>query len=217
MNNTSSKNNNKRPSIRRNRNVNKTNGNPVITGNSAFGVVGRKDKFADTRIVQAVSTTGSIVQWTPPPQGVQAYNRVGDTIDLTSLEMLTAFQYGDAIGNFFRFIVIQTRGGFIPATVADLLAPGATASVDITSPFLQYLPGNKIEVLKDVLMTLTPGSQTAQTCYKELLPIKVKQVEFVQSTSTVQDGSIFFIFLADSAVIPHPTADVMLRVIYKDA
>lgn len=67
------------------------------------------------------------------------------------------------------------------------------------------------------MLSLNYGGDSAITVERCDLPIKVKDIEFVQGTQTGADGDIFFIFISDSAVIPHPAFNVVLRTTFNDA
>jgi hypothetical protein len=157
------------------------------------------------------------VRWTPPVQGTSTFQRLGDVINLKRLELQWFAVYGDNIGNIVRFAVIQTRGGFIPAALSDLFSFGATATEDVMSPWLPYILGKKIDVLYDSLFSLEFNASSAITVERCDIPIKVKSVEFVQGTSTGADGDIFFVMISDSAVIPHPSMNVVLRATYTNS
>ncbi len=190
--------------------------NVSFTNSKPFGIVKRGEKFTDTRIVASVNNTGSVTYFTAPALGTQSYQRIADLITLKKLELFYYAQYGDAIGNNLRFCIFQTRGGYAPTGPSDVLDLGASGSVDFSSPWKGYLIGNRVEVLYDQTISLTESSTSANQVFKCNLPIKVRDVEFDNGTTTAINGGIYFLYISDSTLAPNPSIGIVLRAIHVD-
>lgn len=172
-------------------------------------------KLSDSYIVQAMSSAGSIVRWTPPAIGANSYQRIADVIYVDKIEIRMFTVYGDAIGNACRAILVQTAGGYVP-TISGVLSFGATGIQDSTSDFVPYIKGKQIRVLYDSLYSTIPNANSAITCHHMKIKPKMKCIEFDQGATTVRNGDLYWILLSDSAVIPHPAADICMRVWFRD-
>jgi len=173
-------------------------------------------KYQDTRFVQAISNLGNIVRWTPPSQGTTQYTRVGDQVCVDKIEIRAVTTYGDAIGNPVRAVLIQTAGGFVPANLSQLFNFGGTGVEDWTSDYLPFIRGKQIRVLYDSLYSCIPNASSAVKCQHMVLKPKLRLVDFNAGLTTCTNGDLFWVFISDSAVIPHPAIVVQMRVYYTD-
>lgn len=173
-------------------------------------------KFVDTRFALGITSSGLIQRWTPPSQGTTTYTRVADQICVEKIEVRFVCEYGDAIGNPIRAVLMQTTGGFIPATLANLFNWGGTGSEDVTSDYLPYIRGKQIRVLWDSLFSVVPNANTALKCEHLVLKPKLKMIDFTPGSTTCTNGDLFWVFISDSAAIPHPAVNIVTRVYFTD-
>jgi hypothetical protein len=174
-------------------------------------------KYVDTRINGlAITFAGQIRRWTPPVQGVGTYDRVGDQINIDHIEIFMWDVYGDAIGNVLRVVLIQTAGGFVPAALSNLFNWGSTGAEDVTSLYLPFIKGREIRVLYDNLHSLVPNATSAIRTQHMTVKAKLKLVGFNPGIATNTNGDLYWIFISDSLVIPHPAMNLLMRVWFTD-
>jgi len=195
------------------KNKNKTNLNKVKQ--MIKSEMQKELKLSDSYIVQAMTNLGTITRWTPPPIGNNSYQRVADVIYIDNIEIRMFTVYGDVVGNPCRAILMQTAGGYVP-TVTDVLSFGATGSQDTTSDYVPYIKGKQIRILYDSHYSVVPNATSAILCKHLKLKPKIKCVEFNQGATTVRNGDLYWLFLSDSLVVPHPAIDIAMRVWFRD-
>lgn len=158
------------------------------------------------------------------PQGDTDNERTGDRIMYAQTGHLFRgiCQVGDQT-NYVRFIVFQWKPNSTP-TASSILLNGPSGSVDV---FSHYSHDNRQEyrVMYDRLFVLGGSGLAAgnPTTSVSNLPIKFrlkmpnKQVQFVAGSSTVGTNLIYYIGMADSSVLPHPSINGQFKLFYYDA
>lgn len=157
-------------------------------------------------------------------QGTTDSQRVGDTIKLTKIYLRLFWGIGDS-ENFMRFIVFQWKPSdqTTAPTAADILLPGASSIVDISSQY-NHDKRSLFKILFDKTISMngdgtgagSPDTSTSRGfCVETLLP-KVDRVSFEAATVRGM-GHIYVLSVSDSTIIPHPYIYYSMKVMYTDA
>lgn len=150
-------------------------------------------------------------------RGTSANERVGDKINITSVQLRGEFEVGDAT-NTVRMIVFQWYKDPNAAfnVVTDVLDNAAVSGGNgVFSPY-NYNSSGTYQVLYDKIYRLdNQGPQSAIFDFK-IKKIPKRKVTFLNASNQPIDNSIIVLFISDSGATPNPTFNFVSRVYFTD-
>jgi hypothetical protein len=169
---------------------------------------------------QAVQSVGTSVSMTlPTVYGTSNGTRVGDSVKLKALEMNYLFNYetvavpAPVTG---RVMIIQTVSSSTALTVPQILDPGATGLIDVSSLYVPFSRKHAFHVLYDKVVHLNAYGNNAQVFEHVMLDIPIKSITFAPAAATLESGGILqAILISDSASAPHPPIYLTARLWYE--
>lgn len=146
-------------------------------------------------------------------QGAADNQYIGSTIKPTTLRMKWDCTFPDTT-NMLRVIVLQTIGGGTPTTATVLQSVGNVRAP--LSPFERDWM-KTFKVLYDEMFTSVLGTQTQRISGDVRIPYtKLREVEFTDSSGSLEANGIFLIVVSDSAAASHPVFQAQSRIYYRD-
>jgi hypothetical protein len=148
-------------------------------------------------------------------QGTANGQRTGDEIEYDYIDVRALFTWGDAIGNAIRFMIIQTEGPGNAYGISDVLSnTGATPTV--VSHYQPFYKNAFFHVIHDEVITLSGSSKNALVSRVFKCIPKIKRIPYVPGSVNQKTGVIWYLLLSDSAIVPHPNAQISFRTYYRD-
>jgi len=173
-------------------------------------------KYRDTSFGSSnLLTSGNVLLLPPPAQGLGANNRVGDAIYVHHIDIVLRAHNEGATSNYLRFGLIAFKGYFPGPVLSDIFSVGPSLSIDVSSMYIPYYPGNFFTPLWDRLYTSCTNSDTDLIKYRGTKNCGFKTA-FTPATNSQVSNVLCFYALSDSAVIPSPSYDIQFRVWYSD-
>lgn len=170
----------------------------------------------------AITTTATITQISPIPQGVSDTDRVGDSLDYVSLEVRYTVNVGDPT-NIVRVLFYQWFPSATTPIIADFLLPGSGGTTQQFDSLDSHDYRTQFHKIHDNLIVCC-GNGTANfpitTNSIQSFRFKVsnfrKKVQFVGGT-TSGDNQLYIVYLCDSAILPNPSIRMTCKILYTDA
>jgi len=179
----------------------------------------REPKFFDlfSAAAATVSTTTVVTKLSAINQGVGQTQRVGDSLELTSLELRSAAAMTIATDftNQVRLLVFQWMeddGTYAPAA-ADLYSNLGAGLATIST--IVHDNSMKIDVLADHLFTLSGVGKALEPFHVLISKFRSRKINF-NPAATTGSGNLYYAFVSDSAAIPFPTVTISTRVNFYD-
>jgi len=187
-------------------------------------------KFFDTYLPNTLTTSVQLFNYTAIPQGVAQLQRIGEKIKIVGYDIEIIANYGFNSSLFAQDIFDNLRISNIrwkPSN--DLTVPtGAivyqnTAVFGVMSPFsVEHKPN--FTVLEDFNpwvtgyydSTAVGAVPTSKSLWKIRYRKKCNHPIIFNFQSNTGSGHLYFLFLSDSALAPHPGIQFMTRVWYTD-
>jgi len=168
------------------------------------------------------STTPSLLSLTEIPQGVTDITRVGDRLELKSLEVRGCHIGGDAYNNT-RLVFFTYKPNQVPVS-SNILLVGPSAVID---PFSLYSHDYRRDyhIIHDMTFTsvgLIGGSATqppqsnTSKCFHFTTTNFPRQVQFAGGGLT-GTNKIWFVAVGDSAVLTHPLLNFSAKITFTDS
>jgi len=167
-------------------------------------------------------SSGLFVQTSTIPQGDTDGTRDGDKLTLTSMNVSGSVYCGD-VTNIVRLIFLQWRPPTSPS-LTDILGKGADGTnVDVYSLY-NHDKRSQFKILFDRSWSLagygttsSPYGQDTEKLFRVNISKKlVKDLQYVNGSSTSGSNQIFYIALSDSIATPNPTFTFVMRMNYVD-
>lgn len=175
----------------------------------------------------AISTTAQIVHLSPIAQGNSNITRVGNMVELKSIEsrihLITnaaSFALMD-IFNFVRVIVFQWKDNVVPVAT-DLLLNGSSGVVDVGSLY-NHDNRNQFKIVSDNLMRIMGDGVNGST--SKLIDARhnmsfgkgiLSKLEWVGNSVTNGYNQLYILLVSDSSATPHPLVYITFKLIFKD-
>lgn len=145
--------------------------------------------------------------------GISDNQYIGTKITLSGIRLRYAVTVADTY-NMVRIIVIQTKGGYIPSSGADILQSVSNIRAPLSDFEIDY--ENRYTVLYDKLLDLANVGDNIKTRTVWISGKKLRRVTFVDMAGTVEDGGIYMLAISDSSS-GNPGFLAYWRDHYKDA
>jgi len=171
-------------------------------------------KYVDSGLDTTVDTTGLVFAVSMPAQGTVAGTRTGDNIALDKLEIRLRSIVSDST-NTLRILLVQYHGiqTISGLTPANFLGPG---TYDVDSFQLPYANNEDWTCLLDQSVSLIPNSSKGQWIHLETIVPKIRKIGFQINSVLPYHGQMYYVFLTDSDVIPHPGLSIRSRLWFRD-
>jgi hypothetical protein len=147
-------------------------------------------------------------------QGLGQAQRIGDSIDITHIDLKIGWQYGDVF-NRGRTILLYCPGTPGTPVVTTYLQNGPLAVAP--DPFSFLMPGlvqSGVIVLYDNMFDV---SQNYRPTQEDFVRIKVgRRFTYAPGTTTSINGEIYFLHISDSSAAPHPGAILNANFYFRD-
>lgn len=182
-------------------------------------------KFSDTNVAGGITTAITPVAMATPTQGNGAVQRVGDDINLRKISLrLNIRGGGAALGvadqfNTVRLIIFRwSQNNAVTApTQADVLQYAAPLSY--TSPYnWDAQAQGKVKICYDRAFTFTQGGTQTRVVLHEIFGKKLHGKVVKYNGGTQQGTNMFYyLVISDSTVIPNPSWDGYMRMVFSDS
>jgi len=174
-------------------------------------------KYRDVSFANnSLLSSGNVLLFTQPSQGVLANNRVGDSIFIHHIDIVLNAHNEGASSNYLRFGVVSFAGYFPGPSLTDIFSPGPSGSIDTLSLFIPYYKGTFFKCIWDRLYTSCPNSNTDLIKYRGSKRVG-RKTTFTPATNSPVSNVLCFYAISDSAVIPSPDYSIQFRVWFSDA
>jgi len=187
-------------------------------------------KFFDTYLPNTITSTVQLFSSTIIPQGVAQSQRIGEKVKIVGYDVEIIANYGFNSSLFAQDIFDNLRISHIrwkPSTTLTLPAGIAiyqsTASYGVMSPFSVENKPN-FTVLEDFNpwvvgyydSTAVGAVPTSKSLWKIRYRKKCNHPLIFTGAATTGAGHLYFLFLSDSTLAPHPAIQFMIRIWYTD-
>lgn len=149
--------------------------------------------------------------------GTASDERIGNRINCLSQNLLMNVSNGDA-NNTIRVLCLETYENYAPTTATGLFNP-------VTQPFVgSILAQVNRQIVKRVMydrsVSLNPHYQGALVFRYKKGWVKFgktgKQVQYIDGTPEPSKGHIYWVFVSDSSITPHPRLSYSIMTRYTD-
>jgi len=169
-------------------------------------------KYFDFVGTYGPTTTGSVVDFSPIPQGAGTNQRTGDEINVEYIEVRSASFCGDAT-NIMRVIFVRSKGQSVQS-FANVLAVGNGGTYQYDSLYTPYIE-KRFRVLNDKYYSMSQSGWT--DCLVDHYNIPVNQkIVYQPGAITYIDGQIVLYILSDSGAAPNPAYNICARIWFRD-
>lgn len=181
-------------------------------------VMYKEPKYVDTsNIATAASSTLTVISVSATTNGTTDITRIGDQIELHSLELKLSATVSSSDGsNLVRILVFQWLADDTtdPPTAAKVLQ--SSAGQPYNSPF-NHDNSAKLVVLYDKLLaTSTYYPVKHDSVLISLGQSPVRRVVKYSAGASTGNNNIYIAFCSDSGPAPHPTVDSYARINFYD-
>jgi len=182
-------------------------------------------KYFEDPITDAfgIPSSGVTYQLSLIPQGDTDVTRDGDRLTLTSVNIRGSVYCGD-VTNIVRVIFFQWRPQSFPS-VSDILSKGEDGTNVGVHSFYNHDKRSEFKILSDRTYSLA-GYGTTTSPYgvdtEKLFNINIskkliKNLQYVNGSTSVGSNQIHYIAISDSDATPNPTLTFKIRINYIDA
>lgn len=174
-------------------------------------------KFHDDFIVaNTISDVGIMRNITLISQGLNDFDRVGDSIHPTSLEVRAHFTATDTT-NLLRFIVFRWVPQNNPATPSPALSDILLQVAGTTPPYQMYNKDKRQEfnILKDFTVDVNTNDRLDQWRTFSLKLSDSKKCMYNAGSNT-GTGLLYIAIASDSTAVGHPLCSYYCRLRYRD-
>jgi hypothetical protein len=177
----------------------------------------REMKYFDFYSSGTIGTAGSPSKISAVPQGLTDITRVGDSIQLVSLEIRcnAAMTIATDFTNLLRLVCFQWTvddTGTAPV-IADVFQ--STVATEACVSAITHDNVQKVDVLADHLFCLSSTGDLNKSFHAVVTRFKMPVVNYIAATTTGV-GNLYFDAVSDSGAVPFPVLNVYFRLNYYD-
>jgi len=169
-------------------------------------------KYFDVTGQYGVTTTGTVIDFSPIPQGVGNNQRTGDEISVSHIEFKDTLFCGDTT-NIMRIILVRSKGNSAQ-NFAALLSNGHAGSYEVNSIYTPYFE-KRFRILSNKVYAMALNGYTSTIADSYIVPVN-QPIAFIPGNTTYVDGQIVLYLLSDSAIVTNPSIDFCARIWFRD-
>jgi hypothetical protein len=169
-------------------------------------------KYFDVTGQYGVTTTGTVIDFSPIPQGVGNNQRTGDEIQVEHIDFKSTLFCGDTT-NVMRITFVRSKGNSVQS-LTNLLSNGHAGSYEVNSIYTPYYE-KRFRILSDKMYAMALNGYTSTITDSYHIPVKQK-IAYQPGNTTYVDGQIVLYLLSDSAIVTNPSIDFCARIWFRD-